>query len=317
MLMTHSVASLLLGTMIVLGAGEVFGQAYPNKPIRFVTAEVGGGGDFAARLIAPGISGPLGQPVIVENRNTYIGPVIVSKSPPDGYTLLWAGNILWLLPHMQDNVPSDKDFSPITTAQVSPNILVVNPSLPVKSVKELIALAKAKPGALNYSSSAAGTASHLSAELFKSMAGVNIVRIAYKGNGPAVLALVSGEVQFGFPSPGSSGPHIKSGKLRALAVTSARRSALYPDLPTVADGLPGYELTNITGLFVPAKTPAPIIRRLNQEIVRVLNSADVKEKILSTGVEPVTSSPEEFAAAIKLDSARLGKVIKDARIRAE
>ena len=317
MSMTRMVGAILWVGVTMLGAGAVFGQAYPNKPIRIVTGPVGGGSDFSARLIAQGISGPLGQPVIVENRSAYMGPVIVAKAPPDGYTIVHAGSLLWLLPYMQDNVPSEKDFSPITVTQIAPNILVVNPSLPVKSVKELIALAKAKPGALNYSSSASGTASHLSAELFKYMAGVNIVRIAYKGNGLAVRALVTGEVQFGFPSSGSSGPLIKSGQLRALAVTTARPSALYPDLPTVADGLPGYEMTNITGLLVPAKTPAPLIRRLNQEIVRVLSSADVKEKILSTGVEAATNSPEEFAAAIKLDKARLGKVIKEGRIRAE
>jgi tripartite-type tricarboxylate transporter receptor subunit TctC len=182
----------------------------------------------------------------------------------------------------------------------------------------LIALAKARPGELNYSTTTSGSAAHIAGELLKSMAGINMVCIGYKGNGPALLAAESGEVQVSLISPGSATPAIKSGKVRALAVTGAKPSVLFPNLPTVAaSGLPGYESVNITGLFAPAKTPETIIRRLNQEIVRVLNSADVKAKILSTGVEPVTSSPEELAAAIKLDIARLGKVIKEAGIKAE
>ena len=221
---------------------------------------------------------------------------------------------------MQGNVPWDaiRDFSPITLATSQPSILAVHPSLPVKSVKELIALAKSKPGALNYSVGASGTAQHFAAELFKVMAGVNIVMINYKGGGPATNALIAGEVQVSFVSAASAAPFVKSGRLRALAVTSAQPSMLAPGLPTVAaSGLPGYESVTLAGIYAPAKTPTAIINRLNQEFVRVLNGADVKEKLLNSGVEAAGNSPEQFAATIKADMTTVGKLIKDAGIRAE
>ena len=305
-------------SLMIVGAGGAYGQAFPNKPIRIITAEVGAGSDFQARLIAQGITGPLGQPIIIENRPTNLAAAIGAKARADGYTLVHTGTQMWILPLMQNNVVSEKDFSPVTMTQVVALVLVVNPSVPVKSVKELIALAKAKPGELNYSTTVSGSAAHIAGELLKSMAGINIVRIGYKGNAPALLAAESNEVQMSFLSPGTVGPAMKSGKVRPLAVTSAKPSVLFPDLPPIAAaGLPGYESVNITGLFVPVNTPEPIIRKLNQEIVRVLNSAEVKNKILSTGVEPATSSPEEFSTAIQLDIARLGKVIKEAGIKAE
>ncbi len=306
--------------MIVLGTGAVCAQSYPNKPIRLVTAEPGGGNDFAARLIAPGLSSSLGQQVVVDNRPSGVIPgQIVSKAPPDGHTLLVSTGVVWLLPFMQ-SVPFDpvRDFSPITLAVSTPNILVVHPSLPVKSVKELIALAKARPGELDYASGALGSSSHLAAELFKAMAGVNMMRIPYRGAGPALLALVSGQVQLMFATAGSAAAHVGAGRLRALAVTSAQPSALLPGLPAIAaSGLPGYEANTPFGIFAPAGTPAIIISRLNQEIVRVLNSPEVKEKFFKAGVEVVGSSPEKFAAAITSDMARMGKVIKAAGIRAE
>ncbi|MBI4189464.1 MAG: tripartite tricarboxylate transporter substrate binding protein [Betaproteobacteria bacterium] len=304
--------------MMVLGAGVVSGQEFPNKPIRMVTSPPGGGADFASRLIAQGLSGPLGQQVIVDNRGGIIPMEIVSKAPPDGYTLLLSAS-LWLTPLLQ-NTPYDpvRDFSPITLVGNSPNVLVVHPSLPVKSVKELIALAKARPGELNYASGATGASTHLAAESFKSMAGVDIARIPYKGNGPALNALIGGQVQLMFATAGSVTPHLKSGRLKGLAVTSARPSALAPGLPAVTtSGLAGYESAAPYGIFAPAGTPATLINRLNQEIVRVLKQADVKDRFFNSGIEIVGSSPEGLAATVKSEMARSGKVIKDAGIRAE
>ncbi len=303
-------------------AGAVHGQDFPKKPIRIVTAEVGSTNDFVARLIAQGLSAGLGQQMVVENRGGASGIIAaqtVAQAPPDGYTLLFYTSTLWIGPLLQ-NVSWDpvRDFSPITLAATSPNILVVHPSLPVKSVEELIVLAKARPGELNYSSSSTGASTHLAAELFKAMAGVNIVRINYKGGGSALNALIAGQVQVMFPSAGLVTPHVKSGRLRALAVTTAQPSALAPGLPTMAaSGLPGYESGSIYGIFAPAGILATLINRLNQEIVRALNRTEVKEKFFNVGVEIVGSSPEEFAATIKSDMARMGKLIKDAGIRVE
>jgi tripartite-type tricarboxylate transporter receptor subunit TctC len=305
--------------MMVLGAGMVFGQNYPNKPIRIVASAAGGSGDFAARLIGQGLSGALGQQVVVDNRGGIIPGEIVSKAPPDGYTLLIDAASFWIGPLLQET-PYDpvKDFAPVTLTDSAPNVLVVNPSLPVKSVKELIALAKARPGELNYGSSSTGSSPHLAAELFNMMAGVKIVRVPFKGSGPAVISLLGGQVQLMFATAGSVAPHVKSGRLRALAVASLQPSALAPGLPTIAaSGVPGYEAVAFEGMFAPAKTPVAIIDRLNQEIVRVLNKAEVKERFFNAGVETVGSTPEEFAAAIKSNVAKWGKLIKEAGIRDE
>ena len=321
--------------MMVLGASGVSGQAtstgsgqatstgsghaYPNKIIRIVTSAPGGGSDVLSRLIAPGLTESLGQQVIVDNRGS-IAPEIVAKAPPDGYTLLVSGSPLWVLPLLRANTPWDavKDFAPITLAVSSPSILVVHPSLPVKSVKELIALAKARPGELNYASGTPGATPHLAAELFKVMAGVNMVRVGYKGTGPGILGVMSGQVELMFPNAGSAMPHVRSGRLRALAVCNAQPSALVPGLPTVAAaGLPGYETSSPQAVLAPAKTPVTLVNRLHQEIVRVLNRADVKERLFNSGGEAVGSSPERFAATIKSDIVRMGKLIKDAGIRVE
>ena len=320
MLTTRTVAfGYFLAFALVLGAGVAFSQTYPNKSIRIVTAEIGGSGDIATRTIAQEISGPLGQPVIVDNRGSgFITGEIVASAAPDGYTLLFASSALWVTPLLR-KTPYDpiKDFAPIALLVTAPNLLVVHPSLPAKSVKELIDLAKAKPGVLNYASSLPGTTNHLAAELFKSMAGVNIVGINYKGGGPGMNDLLGGHVQMMFVSTGLGTPHLKSGKLRALGVTSLQPSALAPGLPTVASGLPGFEVASVVGSFAPAKTPAMIINRLNQEIVRALNRSEVKEKYLSIGVETVGSSPAELTAKMKSEVTRLGKVIRDAGIKAE
>jgi len=225
-----------------------------------------------------------------------------------------------MLPFLQDNVPYDplRDFAPIALVMIAPNVLVVHPSMPVKSVKQLIAFAKGRPGALNYSTTTLGSPSHLSAELFKAMAGVKIVGIPYKGAAQSMQDLISGRVELSFPSAAAAGAHVKSGRVRALAVTSAEPSVLFPGLPTIAAAaLPGYEAVGKFGVFAPAGTPAAIIARLNQEIVRVLSSADTKEKFLAVGGEVSGGSPEAFAATVRSEMTRMGKVIRDAGIRAE
>jgi tripartite-type tricarboxylate transporter receptor subunit TctC len=318
MLKMRFALGVLWAGLLILSASFVCGQDYPNKPIRIVTLSPGGGLDFAARLIAQGVSGPLGQNVIVDNRGgPYLSGEIVANAPPDGYTLLVSSNNLWLTPVIQSNVPYDpvRDFSPITMVARSPSILVVHPSVPIKSVKELIALAKARPGALNYASGITGGADHLAAELFKAMAEVNIVRIAYKGSGPAILDLLGGHVQMQFGTAGAVAPHIKSGRLTALAVTSVKPFAAFPDLPTVAATLPGYEAVQILGVWAPAKTPVAVINRLNQEIVRAINSPEIKDRFLSSGVEVASGTADLFASIIKVDLAKWSKVIKDAGIR--
>jgi len=301
--------------LMVSGAGVVSGQNYPNKPIRIVTSEPGGGNDIVARLVAEGLTASLGQRVIVDNRGI-IAAEIAAKATPDGYTLLIYGSNIWLMQYLRDNVPWDplRDFAPLTVAVNLPNILVVHPSLPVKSVKELVELAKAKPGELNYAAGTIGVSPHLAAELFKALAGVNIVRVPYKGGGPALNGLIGGEVHLMFPNAGSVMPHIKSGRVRALAVSTAQPSALAPGLPTVAASVPGYETGAVICVFAPARTPAAIVDLLNREIVRVLNGAIVKERLFNSGSEVVANSPREFAAFIKSDMARMGKVIRDAGI---
>ena len=303
------------------GGGTVSAQTYPSKPIRLVTASSGfGGNNYTGRQMAQAITDSWGQPMVVENRPTIVAIETAAKAPPDGYTLLLAGSTTWILPLMQKNPLWDpiKDFSPITSTTSQPNVLVVYPPLPVNSVKDLIALAKAKPGTLNYGSSLVGSTSHLAAELFKSMAGVNIVGINYKGNEAPTLALISGAVQMTLGSAGTVGPHVKSGKLKALAVTTLKPSALFPGLPTVAATLPGYEAQSMNALFAPARTPAIIVTRLNQEIVRFFNRPDIKERFLSDeGTEAVPSTPQELTASIKSEMSRLSKVIKDTGIKLE
>jgi tripartite-type tricarboxylate transporter receptor subunit TctC len=295
---------------------------YPTKPVRVVTAEPGGGNDFIARLIGQAIAPRLGQPWIIDNRGGAGGLIsfeAVAKAPPDGYTLLvYAGNV-WTIPLLRKNVRYEmKDFAPITWAARSPSTLVVHPSVPVKTVRDLINLAKARPGQLSYGAGGVGASTHLAAELFKSMAKVDILFVPYKGNGPAMNDLISGQVQLMIGTAGTVNPHIKSGRVRAIAVTSAEPSILAPGLPTIAaSGLPGYESISIYGVFAPTGTPEAIIRQLNQTIVEVLKTPEVRERLLNVGVEAVGSTPEEYATAIKADTARLSKVIKEAGIRAE
>jgi tripartite-type tricarboxylate transporter receptor subunit TctC len=308
------------GTGIVSGqsAASGSGQAYPNRPIRMVAGAPGGSSDFAARTVSQGISGPLGQNVIVENRSFGVMAIeIVAKAPPDGYTLLYYGSALWIGPLFQKmSYDPVLDLAPVSMALSSPNILLVHPGVPAKSVKELVALAKAKPGTLNYASGETGSSGHLSAELFKHMTGVNIVRVPFKGQGPALTALLGGEVQMLIASAGGMAGHINSGRMRALAVTGTQRISAFPDLPTVSEaGVPGYEAVQRSGVWVPPKTPATIVNRLQQEITRAVRSDEVRARFANDGVDPVGSSPQEFATTIKAEMARMGKVIKDANLR--
>ncbi len=304
---------------LVTGNFALLAQEYPSKSIRIVTGEAGGSNDYAARLLATGVVGPLGQPVIVDNRTGGVIAVeIVSKAQPDGYTLLMFNNSMWTVPLMQHmSYDPVKSFTPITLAVSAPNILVVTPSLPVKSVRDLIAMARAKPGELNYASGSTGGSAHLAGELFKNMTGTSIVRVPYKGGAAANIDLISGQVQMMFATAGSAMPHVKTGKLRALAVTSGGPSALAPGLPPVASELPGYVSVAPFAVFAPAGTRPAVVQRLNNEMVRVLERPEVKEKFLALGVEVVASTPEQLGTFIKSEMTRLGKVIKDAAIKIE
>ena len=310
----------LQGALIALGAGAASGQIFPNKTIRIVTTQPGGPNDFAARLIAQGLTGSTGQQVIVDNRGGgIIATDVAAKSPADGYTLLFNGSIVWLLPLMQETTPWDmfRNFSPVALAVRAPSVLVVHPSLPARSVRELVALAKARPGELYYASAVAGSANHLTAELFRAMAGVKIVHVPYKGGGQALTALIGGEAQMMFGLADAVMVHVGSGKLRALGVTSAEPSALFPGLPAIAATVPGYESVSMFGLLAPMGTPAPVVSRLSQDVLGLLGRAETRERFLKAGMEVVGGSPEQFAHAIKSEVTAMGKVIRNADIHAQ
>ncbi len=308
--------SLIVSLLVIQPAHA---QEYPTRYVRVVTAGIGGGSDFAARLVAQGLSDSLGQNAIVDNRPTGLLPgIAVASAAPDGYTLLVIGSALWISPFLQ-KAPYDpvKDFAPITLITTAPNVLVVHPSVPVQSLSALIALAKSKPGTLNFAAGATGGSTHLSAELFKSMTGVNIVRVSYKSGAQETTDLIGGHVQLSFAIAAIVMPHVKSGQLRALAVTSAKRSALAPELPPIADSVPGYESTTTTGVLAPARTPVEIINRLNRDIVQFINRQDTKQRLLNAGVEAMGTSPDEFEKSIQADMRKFGKLIKDAGISSE
>lgn len=312
-----AVQYLAITLMVTCGVTTASAQTYPHKPIRLLTNPPGGAPDFTARVIAQTLSGGLGQQLVVDNRPAVIAIESAARSAADGYTLVVTGSALWLTPFMRSNTTWDPlaDFLPVTLAISAPTILVVHPSLPVKSVADLVALARKNPGALNYASTATGTIPHIAAELFKTMTGANIARVPYKGAGPALVAVVSGEVHTAFATTSSVMPHIRAGRLRALAVSSAKPSTLAPGLPTVAASVAGYEAVSIIGIFAPARTPEAIITLLNREFVRVLNQNDVREKFLGMGAESVGSTPAQLTAMVKSEMTRLGKMIKDAGIR--
>ena len=316
-----AIASTLLPTLVCSwDAAAASADTYPTRPIRVVTAPAGAGNDFMARVISQALSANLGQQLVVDNRPAGIIGEIVAKAPPDGYTLLAVGSVLWLTPFLQDTVGYDpvKDFAPIAVTARAVNILVVHPSIGTTSVKELLAFIRSKPGQLNCASGATGSSNHLAAELFRSMSGVDFVRIPYKGSGPALNDLLSGQVQMMFPTSAAGLPHVKSGRLRALAVTSLKPSTLAPGLPTVSEsGVPGYESVVMYALFAPAKTPANIVNKLQSELAQSLKSPASVEKLAAAGVEPVASTPRELAEAMNYEMTRLGKIIKEARLRSQ
>lgn len=321
MILSRIAAGISAAALTICSAAIVSAQGYPTKPIRIVAHGAGGAGDITARMVAKGLSGSLRQEVIVDNRGTGVIPGgIVARAAPDGYTVLVAGTVIWLTQFMQDNPPflPFRDFSPISLLVTTPNILVVHPSLPVKTVKEFVALAKRRPGDLNYASTGTGSSLHLAGALFESMTGVNMVRISYRRSAEAFTDLMSGRVQVMFPTAPPALPHIKTGKMKALAIGTAEPSALAPGLITMAAaGLPGYAAESILGMFAPAGTPAPVITTLNQEIVRFLSEPGVKNRLLNAGLEMVGSTPDQFAEKIKDEMKRMGKVIKEAGIRTD
>jgi len=294
---------------------------YPVKPIRMLSAQFGGGSDIAARLLAGGLSPRFGQQVIVDSR---VGGTIIAetaaRAAPDGYTLVCYSSTIWLIPLMQTKPSYDafRDFTPITLVGSSPMVLVVHPSVPAKSVADLIALAKAKPGELNSATGPLGAIPHIASELFKYMAGIDFVHVAYRGVGLAVNDVIAGRVQMMFPNAGAVLQQAKAGKLRVLAVGSAQPSVFFPGVPTVsAAGLPGYEAVSSYAVLAPARTPAALVKRLNDEMVGVLHTPDMKEKFFNTTADVVGSTPSELTAFMKSDVQRLGPVIKAANIKAE
>jgi tripartite-type tricarboxylate transporter receptor subunit TctC len=298
--------------------------AYPTKSIRVIVPQSAGGStDLAARIVTQRLDDALGQPLVVDNRpgaGSLNGTETVAKAQPDGYTLLAVAASFTINPSLRRTLPFDpiRDFAPITRFVSLPHILIVHPSLPVKSVKELIALAKAKPNALDYASSGVGTSTHLAAELFKHMTGTQMVQVPFKGGAPGVVGLLSGQVQLYFATISTALPHVRSGKLRALAVTSVKRSAVAPEYPTVAEaGVPGYEHASWVGLLAPARTPAAIVTKLNAESVKIVHAADVKAAFLRDGLEPVGDTPQQFAALVKQEVAKWKAVVKAAGITAQ
>lgn len=317
----HSIAALLAATCWGLAIAAERTPGYPTKPIRLILPFApGGGADLTGRLVAPGLSERLGQPVVMDNRPAsagIVGAEIAARAAPDGYTLLIATSSFAANPSVYKKLPYDivKDFAPITLAVNSPLVVVVHPSVPVKTIQELIAHARANPNKLNYGSSGAGGAPHIAGELLKSMAGIEIAHIAYKGIGPALTALLGNEVQLTFSNLFVAQPHISAGRMRAIAITSNERSKVRPEWPTVAEsGLPGYQTGLWFGFMAPAATPNPIVRRLNQELVSILTTPEILNSIRSQGGDVVASTPEAFSRILREEIERYGKVIRAAGI---
>lgn len=315
--------ALWLPAILLCAVTAATAQTYPAKPIRFIVPFAPGGStDLVARVLAQRLPEALGQAVVVDNRGGaggVIGAELAARAPADGYTIvLGSPGPLTINPNLLAKMPYDtlRDFSPISLATISPFILVLHPSVPARSVRELIALARAKPGQLNYGSAGNGSVDHFSAEQFKSLTGINLVHIPYKGAGPAVTDLVGGHLDLMFENLPTVLPHVRSGKLRALAVGTKKRSALVPEYPTISEaGVPGYESSTAFGVLAPAKTPAAVIDRLNREIVKILNSPDVKERLSAQGLEAVGGTPQQYAAHLREELAKYGRIVKAAGIR--
>ena len=318
----RSPVAILLLVLLGIAAPDVLAQSYPARAIRLVVpSSPGGGSDIVGRILAQKLSEQMGQQVVVDNRagaGTVIGNDAVAKSAPDGYTLLLGLSTLAINPSMFAKLPYDalRDFAPISQAVSSPNILTVHPSVPAKTVKEFIALAKAKPGSITFGSAGQGTSPHLSGELLKVLARIDIVHVPFKGSGQSVISLLAGEIGANFASLPTAMSYIKAGRLRGLGVTTLKRAQALPDVPSIAEaGVPGYEATQWFGLLAPAGTPRPIVDRLYQESARALRSADVKERMMAEGLEVVGGTPEEFASYIKSETDKWTQVIKAAGIK--
>ena len=324
--MPHAILiSLLMLSSLLLTGGLVHAQAYPSKPIRWiVTYPPGGPTDLIARAVGAKLSVAWGQQVVIDNRagaGGAIGTELAAKSVADGYTLLFGtSGGLTINPALISKLPYDpvRDFAPVSLLVINPQILVVHPSVPVSTVKELVAYAKARPGKLNYASVGQGSPNQLGMELLKTLTGIDLVHVPYKGTGPAVTDLLGGQVQLMFNSMPSVLPLVKTGKLKGLAVGSAHRSPAAPDIPTVAEaGVPGFENVTWYGMFAPAKTPAEIIARLNSEVVKILADPEMAQRFASQGSEPRSSTPAELAAFMRVEAVRWGKVITAAGIKLE
>jgi tripartite-type tricarboxylate transporter receptor subunit TctC len=300
----------------------VAAQSYPTRAVRLVVpSSPGGGTDISARILAPQLTQFFGQQVVVENRpgaGTMIGGEAVARAAPDGYTLLMGISTLAINPAMYRKVPYDalKDLAPISQAVSLSNVLVVHPSLPAKSVKEFVALVKPRPGQINFASAGVGTSPHLSMELFLVMTGLKMLHVPYKGSGPGVTDLIAGHVPAMMPNMLSAQPHIKSGRLRALGVTGSKRAPGADDIPTIAEaGVPGYEAVQWYGVLAPAGTPRDIISKLHTGVVRALQNPEVRQRLLNDGAEPIGSSPDEFAAYLRSETAKWAKVTQAAGIK--
>jgi len=314
--MKHLHRGVLLLAAFALGAVGASAQPYPNRPIKLIVADAAGGApDQLGRLLAQKLSDTLGQPVVVDNRagaGGVVGAEMAAKSPPDGYTLLLTTTAIYaILPNLRKNLPYDpvKDFVPITRIATASNVLVVNNALPAKNVAELVKLAKEKPGALNYASAGVGTPAHLAGEMLNLLADIKVVHVPYKGAAPALTDVIAGNAQYIITSPIAAGAHMSGGRVRALATTGAERNPGLPDLPTIAETVPGYEITQTWGIVVPAGTPAEIASMLNAGIVKVMGQPDVKEKVLATGATPAFDSQAAFDAYMAKERQRLGEVI--------
>ncbi|MBI4190333.1 MAG: tripartite tricarboxylate transporter substrate binding protein [Betaproteobacteria bacterium] len=313
---------LLVATLAAQGAA--LAQTFPSKSIRFIAAfPAGGPSDIVSRAVGKRMSEVLGQPVVIENRagaGGNIGAEVVAKSAPDGYTVLLGGSYLTIAPSLYLKLPYDpeKDFAPIGLIVSNQYVLVTHPAVPARNVKELIRLAKSKPGQLNYGSAGIGSPPHLAGELLKTMAGINAGHIPYKGATPALVDLIGGHIDYYFGGISGALPHVKTGKIRALAVTSSRRSSQLPEVPTVAESaLPGYDITTWFGLLAAAGTPRDIVKKLNGVIVSIVNEPELKNYLIGQGVEPVTNTPEQFSVYIRSEISKFAKIVKAAGIKPE
>ena len=319
--MSRSIKWVVAGALFCV-MSSVFAQSYPTRPIRVIVPyPAGGGADFVARIYAKSLSDSLGQQFAVDNRggaNGNVGSELATKAPPDGYTLLvTASTNLTINPGLYQKMPFDpqRALAPISILAIQPTILVVHPTLPAATVKELVALAKARPGQLNFGSAGAGSSAHLAAELFKMVAGVNIVHVPYKGTGPATTDLMGGQIPLMFNNLPPSLGLVKAGRLRALAVTGEKRSPAVPQLPTMVEaGYPGVVMTLWNALFAPAGTPSEILGKLHSEVIKAANSPEVRDRLSAEGTEALTTTPAELAANMKSETARWAKVIKAANI---